>query len=496
MWEAGVQVEVRQWEQGFEGAWFEARVVRQAGSQVLVQYSVATQGGGDDDGDGGGDGDGDGDGDSGGDGDGEALQVWAPRANLRPLPPLAPPEAGVGSGAVVGVRRLGGWWDAEVVRAGEGGKRVLRLLPGGQTCTAQAAGLRPAWAWQQGAWHVCETAAHLASHLAEGPLLSSAGILGEQAAGYEAEAEAKGMEAEVEEEAEEMEVEVEVDAKAEAEAGAATKLAVETAAANEQEEQEEEQDGPPLWAGLGCEVEVWEAVEDAGGDGGGGGQGAWWGGEVLEHLVAEAKTLGASVPLAASDAVTAPPASPAAAPAATAGTEGIPHAAMAPPSTATPTDAAAEAPHTEAQATEAQATEAQATEAQATVVEKGTEEAEEVAGVMLQSRVRCEPSPYHGTHPYIATPPYLATHPYQVRCEPSPYAPTGMLLLQLRATWAAARPRPPPPPTHFLEAARPGASLPAAPRASPSAQGACPRLLCPHLPPTPSAVPCQAMRAT
>ena len=496
MWEAGVQVEVRQWEQGFEGAWLEARVVRQAGSQVLVQYSMtsmATQG----------DGDGDGGSDGDGDGDGEALQAWAPRANLRPLPPLAPPEAGVGSGAVVGVRRLGGWWDAEVVRAGEAGKRVLRLLPSGQPCTAQAAGLRPVWAWQQGAWHVCETAAHLASHLAEGPLLSSAGILAEQAAGREAEAEAEGVEAEAEEEAEEMEVEVEVDAKAEAEAeaeaGAATKLAVETAVAKEEEEQEEEQekqDGPPLWAGLGCEVEVWEAVEDAGGDGGGGGQGAWWGGEVLEHLVAETKTLGASAPPAASDAVIVPPASPAAAPAAAAAAEGIPHAALAPPSTATPTDAAAEAPHTEAQATEAQATEAQATEAQATVVEKGTEEAEEVAGVMLQSRVRCEPSPYHGTHPYLATPPYLATHPYQVRCEPSPYAPTGMLLLQLRATWAAARPRPPPPPTHFLEAARPGASLPAAPRASPSAQGACPRLLCPHLPPTPSAVPCQAMRAT
>ena len=393
MWEAGVQVEVRQWEQGFEGAWLGARVVRQAGSQVLVQYSLASMAA---QGDGGGDGGGDGD----GDGDGAALQAWAPHANLRPLPPLAPPEAEVGSGAVVGVRRLGGWWDAEVVRGGEAGERGgecrLRLLPSGQPCTAHAAGLRPAWAWQRGGWHVCETAAHLASHLAEGLLLSSAGILAEQAAGRSAEAEEE-VEEEAKAEAEEMEVEVEVEAEAEAEAGAATKQASVTAAAKEQEEEEEQQqqeeeqeeeqeeDGPPLWAGLGCEAEVWEAVEDGGGDGGGGGQGAWWGGEVLEHLVANTKTQGASAPPAASSAVTAPPASPAAAPATAAVAEGTPHVgpgAMGPPSTATPTDAAAGAPHMK---------EAQATEAQVTAAERGAaaEESEAgVAGVMLQSRVR------------------------------------------------------------------------------------------------------------
>ena len=55
---------------------------------------------------------------------------------------------------------------AERIRAGaRGGECSLRLLPSGLPCTSQPAGLRPAWAWQQGGWHVCETAAQLASHL-------------------------------------------------------------------------------------------------------------------------------------------------------------------------------------------------------------------------------------------------------------------------------------------------------------------------------------------
>ena len=98
-------------------------------------------------------------------------------------------------GAVVGVRRLGGWWDAEVVRGSEAGARggecSLRLLPSGRPCTSQPAGLRPAWAWQQGGWHVCETAAQLASHLAAGGLLLSARPTAEaeEEAGREAEVE-------------------------------------------------------------------------------------------------------------------------------------------------------------------------------------------------------------------------------------------------------------------------------------------------------------------
>ena len=370
-WQAvGRQVEVRQWESGFQGSWYPATVVRTEAGLAQVRYTSLAR-----------------DADEGG-----AILAWAPRANLRPQPAAQHPSGFVvAPRTVVGVSRLGGVWDAEVVSC-EGAQCMVRLIPDDEhVVPSPTSELRPAWMWRDGGWTTHETAAHIEEHL-----LAMGVVLNEAAASQ----------------AESVVV---------AEAEAAAKLARFEAAAEESEsrgnglaDHDSEEDGLPLWAGLGFEAEVWEAIEDGGNDMAADAKGkeyskangAWRDGEVIEHTVTSEVAAFAPEPApviaAASDTLSSdrPEVD---------GTNGLDGHEGA--SQAVPSAECADAPS------------------------------------QAEAPADRPPTPQHA-----ATGAPCLVVQSMVRCDASPYAPSGLLVLQQRARLPDARPRPPPPTADFLKA--------------------------------------------